>query len=93
MNRKHLKLGDPVRVLPNSEYRRAGEIGTVAAYHGVLDDWIFVRFGRNKRPELIERECLEPATDYHDDDPDPYRSPTRPEHDLDTVGRALKPRS
>ena len=84
-----MKLGTAVRVLPNSEYRRACEVGIVAAYHGVLDDWIFVRFGRNKRPELIERECLEPATDHHDD----YRSPTRPDGDLDPFGRALKPGS
>ncbi len=55
-----MTLGDPVRVLP-SEYQRAGQVGVVVAHHGVLTDYVFVRFGASKvRTELIEISCLQP---------------------------------
>ncbi len=58
--------------------------------------------GRNPMPVALlssgrftvwcrRRELVAGIPDCHDDDPDPYRSPTRPEHDLDSVGRPLKP--
>ena len=85
-----MKLGTWVRVLP-SEYSKAGKIGIYLEDHSVLAGQAWVTFGGARR-ELIKKRFLEPV-DHHDDDPDPYRSPTRPEHDLDLVGRPLKPGS
>ena len=85
-----MKPGTAVRVLP-SEYSKSGKIGVYQEDHSVLAGQAWVTFGGARR-ELIEKRYLEPV-DHHDDDLDPYRSPARPEHDLDSVGRPLKPGS